>query len=220
MPVVAVLHHLDTPFLGHVTALGLSLDQRHLRRCDPLPELDAVDGIVSLGGEQSVGDPELEPEVALLREASTAGMPVLGVCLGGQLLAHALGARVWRPGRRVLWRELPKLEAAARDPLFADIQDPVPALNWNQDVFSLPAGGEALVDGEGDSVQAFRHGRAWGVQYHPDVDAATLDGWMQRWSDQIPEPEAFRAESARYAPVQARASAALFGGFARVVAGR
>src|SRR4051794_38986933 len=99
-PVVAVIHHLERPFLGYagpaLEAAGVRLDQRRLRDGDPLPDLDRVDGILSLGGEQNALDPSLAEETALLREATERDVPVLGVCLGAQLLAHALRGEVRR----------------------------------------------------------------------------------------------------------------------------
>src|SRR5829696_8446351 len=103
-PVLAVLHHLDPPDLGlaeaPLRAADLHLDERSPTAGEPLPRLDEVDGILSLGGGQSAVDlaaePALAAEAALLRDAVAAQVPVLGVCLGGQLLAAALGAEVRR----------------------------------------------------------------------------------------------------------------------------
>src|SRR2546423_6389675 len=99
---VACLHHLDDPVLGHagaaLVAAGFELDERNLLRGDPLPRPDDVAGIVAFGGCQSVREidryPYLVSEAELLREAVARGLPVFGICLGGQLLAHALGAPV------------------------------------------------------------------------------------------------------------------------------
>src|SRR5215204_3192209 len=102
LPVIACLHNLEDAFTGHageaIREAGVELDERRLRDGEPLPALDEVDGLLSLGGEQSVldidSDPVLAAEAALLAEAVSRGIPVLGVCLGAQLLAHALGGRV------------------------------------------------------------------------------------------------------------------------------
>src|SRR3954465_4574220 len=93
-PVVAVIHHLERPFLGHagpaLRGAGVELDERFLRAGDALPGLDEVDGIVALGGEQNALHPSLAAEATLLREATERDVPVLGVCLGAQVRAHGL----------------------------------------------------------------------------------------------------------------------------------
>jgi GMP synthase (glutamine-hydrolysing) len=226
MPVIAVLHHLEQPFLGHAAVLGevADLEERSLNHGDPLPDLEAVDGIVSLGGEQTITDVERWPflvaEGLLLREATERGIPVLGVCLGGQLLAHALGGRVRHAGRRVEWRELHPLDAADTDPLFRDQPDPVPALHWNEDVFDPPAGAVELLGGGGPGCEAFRMAdSAWAVQYHPDADETAVARWLEQWPEQVARIDTFTAESARRAGEQAAASQALFRAFGAVVAG-
>jgi GMP synthase (glutamine-hydrolysing) len=229
---LAVLHHLDEPFLGlaerPLRDAGLELDERDLVRGDPLPALGEVDGILSLGGSQSVRDidayPVLQQEVALLREAVDAGVPVLGVCLGGQLLAHALGARVVRaPRRTVAWVELHATPDAAGDPIAAALGSPVRGLHWNEDCFDLPPGATELLTRNGQGVTAFRAGeRAWGVQFHPEVDAAALERWYARygaWLGEAGVAEAdARAADATHLAGQAEGAARLFGAFGREVA--
>ena len=198
-----------------------------MTRGDPLPELGEVAGIVSFGGSESAVDAERDPalrgEAALLREAVAAGVPVLGICLGAQLLAHALGAPVRHaPRRTVAWLELEPLPGAAQDPLVTALGAPVRGLFWNEDAFDLPPGATELLAGFPHGVAAFRAGpRAWGVQFHPDVDGAMLDGWYDRygeWLGQagVAEPDA-RAADDRHLAVHAEASERLFAAFARVV---
>ncbi|MEA2294142.1 MAG: hypothetical protein QOE86_1781 [Solirubrobacteraceae bacterium] len=187
-----------------------------MRRGDRLPAPDAVDGVLVFGGEQHAGDPTFAPEADFLREAVAAGLPVLGICLGGQLLARALGGQVRRSGRRMVeWRELRKTPEGAADRLFSALPDPLPALHFNEDVFDAPPGAIVLAGPAPDGTAAFRHGRAWGVQYHPDADEAVVERWIADFADDV--PDGFAAASAALAERQAQASRALFEGFAQVV---
>src|SRR4051794_9107632 len=230
MPRVAVLHHLEEASSGHagtaLVAAGVELDERRLRQGDRLPALGEVDGLLSLGREQSVLGGELEEEAALLREAVAREVPVLGICLGSQLLAHALGGRVRRLERPWLaWPALEPLGASAGDPLFGALPGPAFALHWNEDGFEPPPDAVELVRRPGEGATAFRVGRsAWGVQFHPEVDEAILEGWYRDWPDScgkagVSEADA-RAADKRHLPGQRALSEAIFGGFGRVVAER
>jgi GMP synthase (glutamine-hydrolysing) len=233
-PVVACLHNLDRAFTGHagpaIRALGVELDERRLRAGEPLPSLDEVDGILSLGGDQSVRDidrdPMLTAEADLLRDAVERGVPVLGVCLGAQLLAHALGGSVSRlPRRMVTWTPIEPLPAAAGDPVIGALPEGAVALHWNEDGFEPPAGAVELLRRVGAGAEAFRVGDcAWGVQFHPEVDDDALEGWYVDATSELEEggvtEEQARAADALHLPGQAALSEALFGGFARVVAAR
>ena len=224
MAVLAVIHHLKRPLLGHaeepLQSAGLTLDERDLRRGDGLPSPDEVDGLLLMGGEQYAGDDEFAAEAAWLRDAVTAEVPVLGICLGGQLLARALGGQVRRSGRRVVeWRSLHKTPEGERDPLFAALPDPFPALHFNEDVFDAPPGAAVLAGPAPDGTAAFRHGPcAWGVQYHPDADGPTVERWIIEFPGDV--PKGFGERSAALRAAQTEASRALFGGFARLVAER
>ena len=220
---LACLHHLAQPFLdlaeGPLLAAELELDERDLAGGDRLPRLDEVDAVLTFGGAQSaVGpDPELVSEIELLRDAVAAGVPVLGICLGGQMLARALGAEVRRSPRRTLaWHVL---EPLADDPLLAG---PVRALHWNEDVFDLPPGAVEVLGPRRQGVEAFRHGEsAWGVQFHPEVGGDTLDGWYATYGSWLAEAGVLeaeaRAEDRRHMPGQEAQAERLFGAFARIV---
>jgi GMP synthase (glutamine-hydrolysing) len=234
MPRLAVLHHLDRTFLGGAAeplfAAGLEVDERDLKRGDALPEPGEADAILSLGGDQSVLDiddyPYLVAEAELLREEAERGTPILGVCLGGQLLSHALGGQVERLPRRMLtWAPVEKLPAAAGDPVFGGLPDPVCALHWNEDGFSIPPGAiEVLSRATAAAGTAFRWAdNAWGIQFHPEADADALDGWYAdpAWLEQAGVEEAAAREADRlHLPEQRLTAERLFGGFARFVATR
>jgi GMP synthase (glutamine-hydrolysing) len=228
VPKVAVIHHLERPDLGYVATLrqaGLELEERHPVNGDPLPELEDVDGLVVMGGMMSVADgaDPLPEEIELLRRAIDGGVPVLGICLGAQLLARAAGGQVRHSGRSIEWRVLARTDAAEGDPLFGALPQPVPALHWNEDVIDLPPAVVELLARGGDGVEAFRVGdAAWGVQYHPDVDGDGLNRWYEDFAGYLGDVDvdALKAEDDRRAPDQQQVSRALFGAFARVVAER
>jgi GMP synthase (glutamine-hydrolysing) len=228
---VVVLHHLEKPFLGNAAApLGaLEIDERDLRGGDPLPALEEADALLSLGGDQSVRDidryPYMQKEAELLRDAVAAGVPVLGVCLGGQMLAHALGGKVERmPARTVTWAEVEKLPQAEGDPLFGELPDRLRALHWNEDGFTPPDGAVELLSRAGPGGEAFRYGEsAWGIQFHPEADAAALDGWYAdvAWlAEAGVEERAAREADQVHLPGQGATAETIFGGFARYVLGR
>jgi GMP synthase-like glutamine amidotransferase len=230
---IAVLHHLDKAFLGYADAplrgAGVQIDERNLVRGDPLPGPDEVDGIVSLGGDQSVRDiagyPYLQAEATLLREAAERGTPVLGVCLGGQLLAHALGGRVeLMPRRMVEWVEVQRLPDADGDPVTGSLPGSVRALHWNEDSFSVPPGAVELLSRAGPGGEAFRWGGcAWGIQFHPEADAPGLEGWYTdvEWLAEAGVDESVAREADRiHLPGQGATAEGIFGGFAAFVKSR
>jgi len=229
-PVVAVLHNLQRPFLGHagpaLRAAGVELDERFLRAGDPLPAPDEANGIVVLGGEQTAPDPALGEQAALLREATALGVPVLGVCLGAQLLAHAHGGEVRKLAKRHLdWLELTPLPAAEGDPVLGSLPPGAAGVHWNEDGFALPDEAVELLRSPADSGEGFRLGAcSWGVQFHPELDDAALDDWYVDWHDALAAAgvteEDARAADREHLPRQRALSEAIFGGFGRVVARR
>jgi GMP synthase (glutamine-hydrolysing) len=226
-PVVAVLHNLERSFTGHagtaLRAAGVELDERRLRAGDPLPAASEVDGIVSLGGEQNALDPALAEQAELLAEAARAGVPVLGVCLGGQLLAHALGGEVGVLERRMVrWAPLVPLPAVDGDPVLGALPPGAAGLHWNEDGFSLPPGATELLRSPAGTVEAFRVAeRSWGIQFHPELDDEALEGWYEDWYSALAQAgvseDAARAADREHMPGQGPLSEAIFGGFARIV---
>jgi GMP synthase-like glutamine amidotransferase len=150
-----------------------------------VPALDGFEAVVSLGGPMSADDEHagLAAERRLLAEAARQNVPVLGVCLGAQLLAHALGAAIFpNPGGREIGVSEVDLTAAGRaDALFAGIPDTVPVMQWHGDAFALPEGGTLLATGAACENQAFRFGeRAYGVLFHPEVREEQARDWLER----------------------------------------
>jgi GMP synthase (glutamine-hydrolysing) len=147
----------------------------------PLPDHDEVAGAVFMGGPMNVDEVERHPALAAEREWMAAaverGMPVLGVCLGAQLLARALGAEV-RPGERPEVGFAPVEVADPSDPLLGGLAPRTKVLHWHGDAFDLPAGAQQLASSELTACQAFRAGNAWGVLFHPEADFALIEAWL------------------------------------------
>ena len=150
---------------------------------EPVPAPAGYDAIISMGGDMGVKDtqafPWLEEEMRTIREAVQAGMPYWGVCLGSQLLAASLGARVDRlPTTEVGFSLIRLSDAADRDPVFGRLPRPLHAFVWHDDAFHIPEGG-VLLGGTAESNQAFRWGEhAYGVQFHLEATTEMVRGWL------------------------------------------
>ncbi len=147
----------------------------------PLPAHDAVAGAVVMGGPMNVDEVDVHPELAERARVAGRGarreMPVLGVCLGAQLLARALGAEV-RAGEGPELGYAPVEVLDPDDPLLGRLAPSTTVLHWHGDVFDLPDGARHLARSERTEVQAFRHANAWGVLFHPESDFALLEAWL------------------------------------------
>lgn len=148
---------------------------------DALPAPDGFDLVLVLGGEQSANDLALDGEAALLAASSCAGRPTVGICLGAQLLARGLGARVYRgDAPEIGLYPLQLSDAGKRAPLLAGL-DGAPVLHWHNDTFDLPAGATLLASSERYRHQAFAVGaRTFGVQFHPECSRAMRLDWAKR----------------------------------------
>jgi GMP synthase (glutamine-hydrolysing) len=150
---------------------------------EPLPDWREFDAVLAMGGPMGAADdaehPWLVGERELVRGAVEAGKPFLGVCLGVQLLAAALGARVYAAERpEVGLLEVELTEEGRADPLFAGLDQPLVSLQWHGDTFELPEGATRLARSAEVANQAFRFGeRAYGVQFHLEVTAEMAREW-------------------------------------------
>ncbi|HET6998459.1 MAG TPA: type 1 glutamine amidotransferase [Solirubrobacterales bacterium] len=146
-----------------------------------LPAHDEVAGAVVMGGPMNVDEVERFPGLAAEREwlavAVEQGMPVLGICLGAQLLARALGAEV-RPGEGPEIGFAPVEVSDPADPILGGLAPSTEVLHWHGDVFDLPDGATPLASSTRTEHQAFRAGNAWGVLFHPEADFALVEAWL------------------------------------------
>lgn len=175
---------------------GVELDVRRPYRGDELPEaLTDHAGLVILGGSMGATDDAdhswLAPVKALVRLAAATGVPTLGICLGHQLCAVALGGRVERNprGQQVGVLDVGWTDAAATDPLFGALAGPVRAVQWNNDiVVEMPAGAVVLARTPHAEIQAARFAdTVWGVQWHPEAGEEICRGWAEHDRDEAAE---------------------------------
>ncbi|HSK50239.1 MAG TPA: type 1 glutamine amidotransferase [Solirubrobacterales bacterium] len=146
-----------------------------------LPAHEEVAGAVVMGGPMNVDEVERYPGLAAerewLEEALRREMPLLGICLGAQLLARALGAEV-RPGEGPEIGFAPVRVHDAHDPLLGTLAPEATVLHWHGDVFELPAGATSLASSERTEHQAFRAVNAWGVLFHPEAYFELVEAWL------------------------------------------
>jgi len=147
----------------------------------PLPAHEEIAGAVVMGGPMNVDEVERFPALAAerewLAEALRRGLPLLGICLGAQLLARALGAGV-RAGEGPEIGFAPVSVSDPGDPLLGGLAPSTEVLHWHGDVFDLPAGAQPLAASARTGLQAFRAGNAWGVLFHPEADFALIEAWL------------------------------------------
>lgn len=176
-------------------------------------DLAAVDLLVVLGGPISVEDedrfPWLVDEVALIRQRLDAQQPLLGICLGAQLMARALGARVKPMGVKEIGFAPVTLTAAGQGTALAELGDQ-PMLHWHGDQFELPVGMVSLAATAVCPHQAFApNARALGLQFHPEVDPARIEQWLIGHIDELEragiEPQALREATKQQGPGLAEA---------------
>jgi GMP synthase (glutamine-hydrolysing) len=207
---VLVLRHQGEVPLGSVapTLAEAGLAFRYVDLFQSVPEglpLDRAAGVIVLGGTMSANDapeyPFLDPELGWIRQVVARELPLLGICLGAQLLAKALGARVYRsPVKEIGFFEVELTAAGRSDRLFAGRGPAESVFQWHADTFDLPAGAVHLARSRQCPHQAFRYGEsAWGLQFHVEMTAELLQTWLS-------EPEFEQEEDANPAVIRGDAS--------------
>jgi GMP synthase-like glutamine amidotransferase len=147
---------------------------------EPLPE-GQTEGLIIMGGPMSANDPlpGLIDELGLIERALRDDVPMLGICLGSQLIAKALGARVYRNRElEIGWEPVWLTDAARDDAVFRGIGSPEMFFHWHGETFDLPEGAEWLAYSDKCRHQAYRYGRrVHGIQFHPEITAEMIVDW-------------------------------------------
>jgi GMP synthase-like glutamine amidotransferase len=207
---LVVEHQPDAPagLAGEwLAARGAHVDVVRPAAGEGWPSPGDHDAVVALGSDRSVHaspDAWIAEEVAYLRAAHEAGGAILGLCFGGQTLASALGGTVTAAARpEIGWCRFEAADERLAGPFFA----------WHADAFTVPPGAEELAR-SAVCPQAFRLGGSLGVQFHPEVDAAIVDAWLDWGRSQLVEQrldeDAIRAETAELVDGARRRAFALF----------
>lgn len=192
MKSVLVLRHEPSVSMGSLPgALAeAGLDARPFDLFKSVPESlpwSEAAGLIVLGGTMSVNDgdrfPFLIAELDFIRAAVRRQVPMLGICLGAQLLAKSLGAAVYRNARpEIGWYQVELLPAAADDPLFRNRSSRETVFHWHGDTFDLPAGAVHLARSPLCSHQAFRYGlTAYGLQFHVEMVPDLMELWLREF---------------------------------------
>ncbi len=188
-PKILVFQHVPYEPLGTLDPLlkdaGFRIRYVNFGR-DPSqrPKLDRYAAVIVLGGPMNADQidsyPNLITEVDILREALERDMSVLGICLGAQLLAKALGGSVARnPLREIGWYDVELTEEGKSDPVLSAFAPRQEVFQWHEDGIMLPPDCVHLASSPASSVQAFRHGEhAYGLQFHLEVDQSLIERWL------------------------------------------
>lgn len=176
------------------------------RQPDARPSLEKYAALIVLGGPMNCDEidvyPNLQTEVALIREAVEQGMSVLGICLGAQLLAKALGGNVVpNATREIGWYPVQLTAEGEDDPVLAEFEATTEVFQWHEDGIELPPGARHLAQSDASLVQAFRYGEhAYGFQFHLEVNQSLIERWLT-----VPDNQAvLAAELGRIEPQRIR----------------
>lgn len=142
--------------------------------------------IISMGGPMNVYQadkhPYLKDEEEFMQKVMAKNIPLLGICLGAQMLAKSCGAAVTKaPAKEVGWYDAWLTEAGLKDQLFTGMKQKFKVFQYHEDTFAIPQGAELLVTGETCANQAFRWGKnAYGLQFHPEVSVSIVEDWLRK----------------------------------------
>ena len=180
-----VLRHEPFEHLGHFASVldQIGVEYQYHDLGEPLIE-DNHEAVIVMGGPMSANDnlPGLKDELALIEKTLVKNVPLLGICLGSQLIAKVLGARVYRNVElEIGWEPVWFTGAAKADSVFNGFGSPEVFFHWHGETFDLPNGAEWLAYSKKCRHQAYRYGsRVYGIKFHPEITAEMIDDWCQQ----------------------------------------
>lgn len=193
MKPIRIFRHEDWVQPGRLTdyldARAVPWELIAIDRGDPVPpQVDDIAGLAFLGGTMSVNDklPWLDDELRLIADAAARNLPLLGHCLGSQLIAKALGGTVApMPNKEIGWFEVEQCDNEVARDWLRDVPDPVELLIWHHDAFTLPDGAAPLYSSAYCPEQAYARGNIVATVAHPEVTAEMLADWLRVYGDDI-----------------------------------
>lgn len=193
MKPVAIFRHapIEGPgyFATYLERHGIPWREIKIDAGEPVPEIPrAFSGLVFMGGPMSVNDdlPWIAPVLRLIRASVDADVPVLGHCLGGQLMAKALGGEVMRsPVKEIGWGRVDVLESPPAKQWFGDGPRSFDAFHWHGETFSIPPGATRVASSPYCENQAFAHGKHLGMQCHVEMTRELIESWCESGAREI-----------------------------------
>jgi GMP synthase (glutamine-hydrolysing) len=197
---VWTIQHVGCETLGTIAdvlrAEDISFEIIRTYAGQPLPKnMDGALGLIIMGGPMGVYEqdryPFLRAEIRLIESALKEEKPVLGVCLGSQLLAAVLGAEVKKGKRKEIgWHPVTLTESVAADPLWTGVETWFTAYHWHGDVFDLPPGAVHLASSDLTACQAFRYGQnAYGLLFHIEVTEKIIEEMVSTFADELQQEQ-------------------------------
>lgn len=195
---------------------------------EPVPKaVDDIDGIVIMGGPMGVYDSDryrfLRNELQLIEMAIKESKPILGVCLGSQLIASALGSQVRKGDRKEIgWQPVSLNDSASEDCLWQNIPDTFMAYHWHGDVFDLPKGSVGLAFSKSAPCQAFRYGKkVYGILFHMEVDNVIVSRMVNQFRGELIgeglDKKRIKQDTETYLPALKRIGREVFKGWASLI---
>jgi len=182
-----------------ITRNNHSLSYTHFYKNHQLPNIDDIDWLIVMGGPMGVYDeaqyPWLAEEKVFIREAIEKGKTVIGICLGSQLIAEVLGAKVYpNKQKEIGWFDVKLSETSKGHPLFVGFEDKFPVFHWHGDTFDLPAGSIHLISSAVCLNQAFLYNdNVLGLQFHFEVTGQTLSGMVKNGLHELAQNETIQS---------------------------
>lgn len=197
---VWVLQHVQYETLGSIAgaleSCNISAQHVHIFAGETVPrEMGDAAGLVVMGGPMGVYEqpiyPFLREEMRLIEQTLKQGKPVLGVCLGSQLLAATLGAKVTKGKEKEIgWHQVTLTDAAVTDQLLVGVEPSFIAFHWHGDIFELPRNAVSLASSQLTKYQAFRYGQnAYGVLFHMEVTESIIRDMVAASTDYLAEAQ-------------------------------